>query len=168
MKGREGRRKGGRKGGGEGGGIRSPPQHSTAQRSNTAAENVNSRAWSWENIPGRALLLGSGGRPKAARGQGLGGVSPAAPSPSGGAGGFSAWCPRASARGVCLRHPGHIHISQSGSEFIVLAFGALPWHRGYPGISAKLNPYAFLSMLKKKKGTYFWISKKLHVTLGRL
>lgn len=42
-------------------------QHSTTQRSNTAAEKVNSRAWSWENIPGRALLLGSGGRPKAAR-----------------------------------------------------------------------------------------------------
>ena len=57
--------------------------------------------------------------------------------------------------------PGHIHFSQSGLEFIVLASGELPWHRGYPGISAKSNPYAFLSMLKKKGGYLFLDFKKI-------
>ena len=78
-----GRRRGGRReeeGGGEGGGTRSPPQHSMAQRSHTAGEDVNSRAWSWENIPGLALLLSSGGRPKAAHG-GWEESPPAAPRP---------------------------------------------------------------------------------------
>ena len=57
MKGREGRRRGRR--GGRRNSEPSPAQH--------RPEKQHCSAWSWENIPGRALLLGSGGRPKAAR-----------------------------------------------------------------------------------------------------
>ena len=77
---REGGKEERKEGRGEGGGTRSPPQHSMAQRSHTAAEDVNSRAWSWENIPGLALLFSSGGRPKAAHG-GWEESPPAAPRP---------------------------------------------------------------------------------------
>lgn len=169
----------GRRGGGgrngeeeEGGeGIRSPSQHSRAQRSHTAAEDLNSRAWSWENILGLALLLSSGRPQSSTRGWEESLPAPA-PREERAALVPGALGPLPERHQAPRRRGGLLPRTHPLLTFRVGVYSVGFWGASLAlrlsGNFCQIKPTCLPQHVKKRGSTYFWISKKLHVTLGRL